>query len=740
MAQPNNREARGGRREVQEQLPDISNKKEYARTFDERWQQEIDESTPPIPGITRMENRTAGTPEVRKDVCEDVGLKSVEKGLLAVFDGVSTGAGWLASRETARIVYEKMGEELDKQVDTLCTQLSELSGDEYDKKLREINALVEGQLIAALNAANDRVATLADTDRKLMGSSTTASVAKLVELPDQRGGFFQRMYYTNVGDSRIFLRQPNGEAQQITHDDNYAEMLFKQGVLTRRQVEQIANARGSAQLEDPVMKNAFRRRNQITNAIGIGYSAPEARYVDVPPGVQIDIETDGYSDNETNEDRNRRLREFEGRDQEAEAAMMNDALVTSRTPRSINPRAKPDDIKVVVHTVGERGPSRDYVRHEQSPQQSTEGSREFQLDLRYNSPATIDRQTYELARLEEQRTELQDLFRAAGEALQTEERPELLRDRQKQKIGFVELAIATLKKEQEVDGARFSVERMRLDNVDIDLRPRFGQGDTVTVMVQDVQSGVMHPDNKPWTVIGYDQRRSEYTLESPSGQQLQKSRYRVELDQPRIQPKRGDRMTIPGPGGKWREKGFQVEDVDYRTGDILFVKEDEAGRKERRIPSQEMTQIYQQRLLLAQSMKEQMDHYVQAYWSTDQAITKEETELEELRGQLHRTLELEARAEVMGRFQGEIRAHKEALAKLDRQIENAENVLERFDELSKKERLPRGLSSDERTELRKLKIQVYPNRNRPRLDEEYIRQLRDERDKLRRKVITNQES
>jgi hypothetical protein len=142
---------------------------------------------------------------------------------------------------------------------------------------------------------------------------------------------------------------------------------------------------------------------------------------------------------------------------------------------------------------------------------------------------------------------------------------------------------------------------------------------------------------------------------------------------------------------------------------------------------------YNAMLTNAMRAKGRMDSYAAAFHRVNNELGEQQTRLKQVQ-------EMEARNVVMTRFQQEIRDHKKALDLLSRQIEKAERILERFDELSKKEASPRGISSDERAELRKLKVKVYPTAQRPRLDESYIQQLRDERAKLQKKVITRKGS
>ncbi|MDG1950498.1 MAG: hypothetical protein P8J32_06835, partial [bacterium] len=239
------------------------------------------------------------------------------------------------------------------------------------------------------------------------------------------------------------------------------------------------------------------------------------------------------------------------------------------------------------------------------------------------------------------------------------------------------------------------------------------------------QGRIPHPNQ--WHIAGYDAQRSQYQLQDQAGQEYQMSRYQLELDQGTVSPRRGDVIPYYMPG--LVEQGYVVTATDAR-GNVRVEKEKGQIVNEGEMDAADTQHTYLMMLNYAARTKERMDSRADAYHQTNDQVGP-------MRQQLSNVQEMEARNVVMTRFQGEIREHTAELQALDRQISNAERILERFKELSKTERLT-GLDKDQQAEIKKLKLKVYPTTQRPRLDESYIQGLRDERVKLKKKVITRE--
>ena len=141
--------------------------------------------------------------------------------VLLVLDGVGgSNAGDVASSLIARLVEEK--------IKNLVVQFSLI-----DYQLQIINVLSE---------VNSHIYKLAHQNNFLNGMSSTLIMAVLTEY----GNFF-----VNVGDSRLYIVDNNGEFRQLSNDHSLMNDLLSRGEIT---VEEVAS--------HPL-------RNAVTNAMGI---------------------------------------------------------------------------------------------------------------------------------------------------------------------------------------------------------------------------------------------------------------------------------------------------------------------------------------------------------------------------------------------------------------------------------------------------------------------------------------
>ncbi|CAN5899618.1 N/A [soil metagenome] len=100
-------------------------------------------------------------------------------------------------------------------VDSALRSLQETSG-----------TAAESALLTAYAAAADDIAARARTDRQLTAMATTLVLA----IRDRAGA----VHVANLGDSRAYLLAGD-ELQQVTRDDNVAELLLAQGALSAEQ-------------------------------------------------------------------------------------------------------------------------------------------------------------------------------------------------------------------------------------------------------------------------------------------------------------------------------------------------------------------------------------------------------------------------------------------------------------------------------------------------------------------------
>jgi serine/threonine protein phosphatase PrpC len=696
MAQPQQRE----RRETREQLP---SKEEYLENY-EAWIAEAHKGTAPEPKITGY-NYTEQKEE-RKEVCEDVSLKDDEMGLYMVADGVSTAGGWFASRETAIVCHEQLGEQLDKEVENLVSRmLADQGNGEQSVTTQMIDQHIMAKMVGALVEADRRVKQAGQLKPDTYAhSATTVALGKLVELPNGPDAFIQRFYFSSIGDSPIMIKRADGKLEQVTRDDSMIQAAIDAGHISKEQGDQIINAKDKYDLPRE-HHYLWGHRQTIVKSIGIGESPTDQEVfsIDLNPGDQIVMMSDGVSDQFTEQQLGQIVENGDGDDENIEAGLQNAALASARGGRRKNPRAKKDDIAAVAYTVRERGPSREYIKGDKK-----EGVERISVEV-------LRKQLEDLTgQLEVARTELQRLETEGRGLLPMTER--------------LPAEMAVLEVEKQIEQTRYDIERAGLDKFDQEIPPRFKGGEVVRVMINTEQGRVPHPNQ--WRVSGFDETRSEYILQNESGQQFGMNRYQLELDQGTVRPQRGD--VIPYYGVGTTEHGFTVTATDAR-GNVRVEKNKGQVVSEGQMDTAATQHAYNAMLTNAMRAKGRMDSYAAAFHRVNNELGEQQTRLKQVQ-------EMEARNVVMTRFQQEIRDHKKALDLLSRQIEKAERILERFDELSKKEASPRGISSDERAELRKLKVKVYPTAQRPRLDESYIQQLRDERAKLQKKVITRKGS
>ncbi|MBB5869601.1 protein phosphatase [Allocatelliglobosispora scoriae] len=121
---------------------------------------------------------------------------------------------------------------------------------------------------AAIDAANQRIRQVAETDRATDGMGTTVSALFLRE---------ERLAILHVGDSRAY-RLRDEKLEQLTRDDTYVQSLVDQGLLPREE------ARHHPQ------------RSLITQAVQGGHFEPTVAIIDVRVGDRFLICSDGLSD------------------------------------------------------------------------------------------------------------------------------------------------------------------------------------------------------------------------------------------------------------------------------------------------------------------------------------------------------------------------------------------------------------------------------------------------------------
>ncbi len=551
-------------------------KEAYLELFEREWS-EIHEG--PMPETGLMEK---GRPE-RKAACEDVKLKNRERGLFLVADGVSKSEGWFASREAARIMYEKLGQELDRGIENNLQEVLRNN----EAPLDRITRYVAAQMVGAIQQADKEIrARVTGTDIGV--SSTTLSLAKLVELPNGRGEMIQRMFFANVGDSRIYVKSRDGKLRQISVDDNLLTVAVEAKRITAEQARQIDQAPDMDRLP-PELKERAERRNIITKSIGYGEIEDElpVSYLDLQPGDRVVLVSDGVSD-QLLEERMARIVDRNSSDTDAERVLQQAAMDMSLDGK--DPRAKEDDISALVHTITERGPDRGYVRNEHQVRRTKESLKETLPALRANREA---------ARKEVERLQA---------VLDSLEPMTLKRER---------LAILmSLEKAKGVEQSYiYHLEKTNLDLVDEELPPRFQTGEEVQVWREDFDPPSL--DRQMWTVISYDPTSKEYDIRGPGRSSRKISRYALEDIQNGLMVRVGDELPAVNEIGA-REKGFQVVAFD-RDGSVVLAKEKDGVIKRVRAKAEDVEDSFSGLMYLAEQSRNRMVKAAQGYHESVQA-------------------------------------------------------------------------------------------------------------------------
>jgi serine/threonine protein phosphatase PrpC len=305
----------------------------------------------------------------RYDFCEDRKINDPNHGLFMVADGVSgstgkVGTGEKASDMLARIVQQSLGAELDQELSVLARHpdMSDL------QKAEKMSAEVNAKMRAALGLADHRIHTLQELNPLNKEAATTSTLAKIVDLPTGE----KRLFLANIGDSRAFILRA-GKLYRLTQDDSYASFILRskldllkpkgtpQEIAERkqefsRQMRLLEQAEGPDQLPANI-RELYRFRNMITAAVGNGMHANDPggngesvrieSFV-LEKGDRLMLASDGVTD-QLLETEIEKITGAHTDDKQAERAIQefadNVSLANDR------PRAKADDISMVVHTV-----------------------------------------------------------------------------------------------------------------------------------------------------------------------------------------------------------------------------------------------------------------------------------------------------------------------------------------------------------------------------------------------------
>lgn len=547
------------------------NKEEYLESFERTWKN-IHEGKPPELGLMKK-----GSPE-RKTICEDVKLKKREKGLFLIADGVSAAQGWFASRETARMMYEILGERLDQGVENMMKQALRDGTD----PLERITGYVAAQMSTAVEQADSHIKATGAVRPEFHGSSTTLSMAKLMELPDAKGGSLQRLFFTNVGDSRIYIQRKGGGLQRVTRDDSRLQMHIDQKELTQEQEREIDQAWDPARLA-PNLRRYTRGKAVITKSIGIGNPPKnlDVFFLDLHPGDRLVIVSDGISDQMLESEITYALNE-EPDDDQAETRLQQEAMDMALD--GSKPRAKGDDISAVVYTVGERGPDRSYL-HQDVHSERTQASLQETL-----------------ARLQLQRETLRE---ENDRSLEVLARMDLLTPKSER----LALLLKIEEGKQREHAYAYHLEKTQLDILEMQIPSRFQIGEQVKMWREDFDPPSF--DRVLWAVVSYDSQSKTYRVRGSGGVVREISRYELETIQTGLMVRLGDELPVVNELGA-REQGFTIRGFD-KDGTVILVKEENKVIKRLRMKVVDVNTLFYEQLSEAQRSRQRMIQAAQNY-------------------------------------------------------------------------------------------------------------------------------
>ncbi len=256
---------------------------------------------------------------------EDRTLVSLRMQLFGVMDGVGgTGGG----AEVAALA-----------VDAVHDFVAQSGA--HPTTVRQAQSLLAG----ALARADDRIAQHnQQSGAEFQSSATTAAIVLLFQ-PSGIGRPSLVAVAATVGDSRIMLLR-DGRLFTLTLDHS----MFADGDVGEAYERQsrLDAARSLYDLEDPVDRAAFTHRHLISSALD-GSGHPNARFYAfrLASGDRLIIESDGIHDNLSTSDLTQ-LVTRSSTPQEVAAAVTESAWRRSMQDVEQEPRAKPDDMSIIV--------------------------------------------------------------------------------------------------------------------------------------------------------------------------------------------------------------------------------------------------------------------------------------------------------------------------------------------------------------------------------------------------------
>ncbi len=267
---------------------------------------------------------------------EDAVLSLPERGVFGVFDGMGGHAGGEIASQIAR-----------------------------DGIARALESLPEGLPVAnmriaiqeALFDANAEIRRQAEANPEWRGMGTTASVVKMWESPQGE----RKAVIGQMGDSRIYVLRAAGELEPVTIDNVRSGDSEAEVEIHREAQRFLSTVTSEDDFREDYERAWFSNRNRV-EPLGAKEIHPKMYVVDIKPGDRLLLTSDGIHDNLTDAEIADLLKTGSG---DAARELSRAAQERSRAGRSVNIRAKPDDMSAIVVDVSaaeqppapERGPT-----------------------------------------------------------------------------------------------------------------------------------------------------------------------------------------------------------------------------------------------------------------------------------------------------------------------------------------------------------------------------------------------
>jgi len=259
---------------------------------------------------------------------EDAVLSMPDEKVFGVFDGMGGREG---GQEASKIAEETVRKILEQR------EIKGSSPKEIEEMLRE-----------ALHQAHLEIRKSQERNQELSEMGTTASIVKFWE--DEKGQ--RRITIANVGDSRVYRYSLPESLEKITLDHDVASASIKDKETLREIQAALDNIKNPneitaiAGVPASEIEKFWKLRNQVTGMLG-GSAKPRIYSLVIEQGERIIITSDGIHGNLTHQEMVEVLHKANTKE-EMVAGLIQRAREISRMNTRENPRAKKDDMSVVV--------------------------------------------------------------------------------------------------------------------------------------------------------------------------------------------------------------------------------------------------------------------------------------------------------------------------------------------------------------------------------------------------------